>query len=1017
MKFVSTNKRLFLVLIGTLFFANLLWGDELWSPNGIPIRQGVHVEWQKTICPGDSGTTIFVWSDTRYGSRNVFAQKVNKSGLLLWGTEGKAVTDLPGRQEDPVAIEDGAGGAFIAWVDYRFDEEGDIFLQHIDADGNPLLPLEGQELCQIPGRQIAINMCTDSLGGVFVTWQDKRNGLDEDIYGVHISSDHVLSPGVGGSPIISLNGNQGPKSIEYTGNQQAQLVWADTRDGEADVYLQRLNTDMSLVFDSTGLPVANEPYIETTPRTTFMHGDTSLVVWQEGEALSQVRYQLFNSSGAVFPMGRSVTNQLTEQTGPRVKRDRMGNVFIVWTDYRSNSLDGDAYLQKITANGALAWDSSGIAVDNSGLKNVNTRFVSDGGGGVWLFYEQGVFPDVDIRGQHYDAAGNPVFGGGGIAVSQASEYQFAPIASGDDEGGAYVVFADQQSGSIALRVQRITASGTIAFPDDGLLGLAGLDGDVDYTHGWTVTNGSVLVDWLDSRSGKTLYANPVTVEGPDTTYRNGHQISTVDAFAYDLENEPVTLFAQGWLYTALFEASTGVKHVRLQKLNAALETQWDSSGVLVYNSSADQVKAFLLETPDGVGCLWSEIRNQIDYDIYYQRFNVEGTPQLLEGGTPLVEGTWIDDYVEALFPTPDGEFLLFWVEDIWGAGVLKYQKYTLDGQISAGWPSTGYTLADVGDPENLVGAIISNSEGVLVAWEELHNFSKDIYAQIVHWDGTVQWSVPQALTTAPNDQVNLALAVESQSLTALAVWEDFRDSLDWNIYGQELDLVNHDTVGSNFALCEEVSFQSRPIVRAVGNGAYFVVWEDGRGFNNPDPVLAGGLDLYGQVVLNGENIYSADGIPLVAEYHDQKQAVLTLLDSSSADGTPVWLLHWIDLRSSGKADLANLYAQAINISVTAVTPEEPLPTSFLLGTPFPNPFNGTLSFQLVVNQLQPVDIMIYDLLGRMVWQEKIIPATRGIHRFRWSGRDLTGKAVSSGIYIYRVKVMNNIYSGKVTYLK
>jgi len=525
------------------------------------------------------------------------------------------------------------------------------------------------------------------------------------------------------------------------------------------------------------------------------------------------------------------------------------------------------------------------------------------------------------------------------------------------------------------------------------------------------------VDWLDSRSGKTLYATPVTIAGPDTTYHNGQKISTVDAFAYDLENEPVTLFTPGGIYTALFEASTGVKHIRLQKLNTALEAQWDSSGVLVYNSSADQLKAYLIETPDGIGCLWSEIRNQVDYDIYFQRFDASGTPQLQEGGAPLVEGTWIDDYVEALFPTPDGEFLLFWVEDIWGAGVLKYQKYTFDGQVSTGWTSTGYTLADVGDPENLVGAIISENVGVLVAWEELQNFSKDIYAQIVHWDGTVQWSAPQALTTAPNDQVNPVLAVESQSQTALVVWEDFRDSLDWNIYGQALNLTNQVTLGDNFAICQEASFQSRPIIMAVGDGAYFVVWEDGRGFTNPDPVLAGGLDLYGQVVLNGENIYSSVGIPLVTEYHDQKQAQLTLLDSSDADGTPVWLLHWIDLRSSGKADLANLYAQALTISVTEVAPERSMPNSFLLGTPFPNPFNGTLSFPLVINQLQPVEVAIYDLLGRVVWQEKYIPANLGIHRFSWSGCDLTGKAVSSGVYIYRVNVMGNIYSGKITYLK
>ena len=102
-------------------------GQEMvWQDNGIPIRQGVHIEWQRTICPGEPGSMIFVWSDTRYGSRNVFAQKIDSTGALLWGGEGSAVTNLPGRQEDPVAIMDGNGGAFISWVDYRFDDELNI---------------------------------------------------------------------------------------------------------------------------------------------------------------------------------------------------------------------------------------------------------------------------------------------------------------------------------------------------------------------------------------------------------------------------------------------------------------------------------------------------------------------------------------------------------------------------------------------------------------------------------------------------------------------------------------------------------------------------------------------------------------------------------------------------------------------------------------------------------------------------------------------------------------------------
>ena len=50
-----------------------------------PIRQGVHIEWYRTVSPGGNGSAIFVWSDTRYGMRNVFAHKVDKDGNYVLG--------------------------------------------------------------------------------------------------------------------------------------------------------------------------------------------------------------------------------------------------------------------------------------------------------------------------------------------------------------------------------------------------------------------------------------------------------------------------------------------------------------------------------------------------------------------------------------------------------------------------------------------------------------------------------------------------------------------------------------------------------------------------------------------------------------------------------------------------------------------------------------------------------------------------------------------------------------------
>ena len=54
--------------------------SEFNSDDGAPIRQGVHIEWYRTIAPGNDGEGIFVWSDTRFGMRNIFAHKIDQDG-------------------------------------------------------------------------------------------------------------------------------------------------------------------------------------------------------------------------------------------------------------------------------------------------------------------------------------------------------------------------------------------------------------------------------------------------------------------------------------------------------------------------------------------------------------------------------------------------------------------------------------------------------------------------------------------------------------------------------------------------------------------------------------------------------------------------------------------------------------------------------------------------------------------------------------------------------------------------
>ena len=1005
-----------IIFLFFIFLSFVIGQDMVWQNNGIPIRQGVHIEWQRTVCPGESGSMIFVWSDTRYGSRNVFAQKVDSSGVLLWGSQGSAVTNLPGRQEDPVAITDGDGGAFIAWVDYRFDDEGDIFIQHIDNQGNRMMDDNGEALARVDGRHLTINMCTDSLGGVFVAWQDKRNFLDDDIFGTHVSSNYEIIAPSSGVSIIQMNGNQGAKSLEYAGNNQATIIWSDTRSGSGnDIYCQKINMNMEKIFSDGGLEVSATSDLETTPRTTFMKNDTSFVIWQSGTESTDIYYNLLTSDGLVFSEHLQLCSFNSSKANPRIKRNQLGEVFIQWIDYRNDPTAGNHYYQRVSHGGNISWDQNGIQLDASGDDH-HARFSPGGNRELFVYWERGTFPNVDIMYQGIQSDGSLLLDNAEF-VSNVSGYQSMPNTLFDNNNGSFVVFADQSNGSIDLRVQRMNSDLT-SFELNGLIAMNGLDGDIEYPIA-NYTNDNVVLNWVDARDGKKVFGSIINDNGVITPVENGQNLTQFDSYTFQLENEPVSLLAHDYLFTAAFDAQSGAKLIRMNKFDLSFQMQWPNEGYIVHQSTLDQRKVKLFETADGIGVVWSEIRDEVDFDLFYQRFNLEGQMQFDSSGVTLMDGVWVDNYVEGIYSTPDSNFILVWVNDVWGSGSLSFQKFNLNGEIAAGWPSDGYTLSSIGDPEKLKGQVISDESGILVAWEETYNFNKNIKANIIHWDGTLEWTNGLLLTSAENDQINIDLAIDESSQTSLVIWEDFQNGNDLNIAGQFIDLSNNVLLNENVIICSNEEYQQSPVVKNVFDGHFLVLWEDERGFLNSDPVLSGGLDIYGQVIhYDHGNVYSDNGIALCQEYHDQKGPQISLLKENQDASQSLWFAYWIDMRSSGKADLANLYGQALRLSEPMSTEISNIqPNSFKVGDAFPNPFNNSIGVQINIRELEPIDVIIVNVMGKVVYNEKIIPLSNGVHSFTWNGKNFYGQDLPSGIYFLQFNSLNFQSNKKISYLK
>ena len=84
---------------------------------------------------------------------------------------------------------------------------------------------------------------------------------------------------------------------------------------------------------------------------------------------------------------------------------------------------------------------------------------------------------------------------------------------------------------------------------------------------------------------------------------------------------------------------------------------------------------------------------------------------------------------------------------------------------------------------------------------------------------------------------------------------------------------------------------------------------------------------------------------------------------------------------------------------------------------YPNPFNATTAIRYALPAAGPVHLAVYALNGQQVRTLVQGVETSGWHVVRWDGRDDVGRAVASGVYLYRLAVVGGVRTGKMTLVR
>jgi len=270
-------------------------GTVQWAPNGVAITSERYGQYGPDIVPDGKGNFYIAWRDDRSGVGQIYCQKLDGNGNAQWATNGIAVCPTSYWQDIPETVVDGSGGVILVWVDERNSIINSfVYAQRLDGSGNKLWTASGVPVDLSTGLKGRLSCIEDGYGGAYIAWDSGNAAEWQDIFAQRIDSAGVILP-TGTVPVCTAPQEQEGPSLVLDGSGGAIIAWewGWGTPSYFDIFAQRVDPDGNLLWPETGVVVCGAVDGQYYPQ---------MIPNGEGGAILTWRDMRQDTIGAVYAM-------------------------------------------------------------------------------------------------------------------------------------------------------------------------------------------------------------------------------------------------------------------------------------------------------------------------------------------------------------------------------------------------------------------------------------------------------------------------------------------------------------------------------------------------------------------------------------------------------------------------------------------------------------------------------------------------------------------------------------------